>query len=63
MLLDATHTDTVTMVDELLAMTGNLPAGPVFSSEYDGAEKSLWDSLITPAKSRIASVRKEDLVL
>ena len=61
--LDATHTDTITMVEELLAMTGNLPAGPVFSSEYNGAEESLWDSVFAPAKSRIASVRKDDLVL
>ena len=56
------HVEFVGLIEELFAMAGTRPTTGVFSAEYNGEEKSLWDNLSPPSQYKIDKVNKTDLV-
>ena len=60
--VDECHSNTITLIEELVKITGCSPGDSVFDDEGFGAEESLWDSVVAPSKTRVNSVRKDDLV-
>ena len=56
------HVEFVGLIEELFAMARTRPTTGVFSAEYNGEEKSLWDNLSPPSQYKIDKVNKTDLV-
>ena len=59
--LENLQIDTISLVEDLLAMTGTRKAA-VFADECHGAQECNWDSISAPSRYKISKVDPEDLI-